>query len=271
MSLPRDFNEVENLQDIIRLEHNKAVKKYFKNQRDNDVSTPKARLKHSCIIKDRDSLNVALMRLWLFEVTVGHAQSLQAPVLLAPDFTRTSLVKYKPQVQLFFKESVTADTYDPDFRPCTGHISFRLMEETSETISRKKAEQLAKNIKTLFTKPLFIWSKGWYYSSYTDSENGYKLQILSKSKNEARRIIEQVLSIQNHVFNSDNFIFKDTEQSFPAIPPTKKIYGKTRKVSRERPKADVRFQHAKLLVFGLANAINLVDASGRLRSVIERV
>lgn len=271
MPLPEGFSEVENLQDLILVEHNKQVREWFKNQQDDDVSTPKARLKHSCIIKDTDSLPVTMARLWLFEFIVGQAKSVQPNVILAPDTTAVNSTKYKPQVQLFFKESVTASTYDPEFRPVTGEISFRLMDETNESISRSKAELLATKIKQIFATPIVVWEKGWFYASYVDVEKGYRLKILSKSQTEAKRIINLVLDIQSHSFDKDKYTFSEHERTFPAVPPTQRIYGRTRKVSRERPRADVKFHWAKLLIFGLANPINLVDASGMLRSVIERV
>lgn len=271
MALPKDFNEVENLQDIVRREHNKAVRQWFKNQADNDVSTPKARLKHSCIIKDDDSLLMSLQRQWLFEVTVGKTQAIQAPVFSAIELDEISEVKYRPQVQLFFQESQTASTYDPSFYPVKGEISFRLMDETSTTMTRTKAEALARKIKQEFTKPLFVWEKGWYYCSYRDLEKGYQLKLLVKSKAEGERVVKQALKIQSHTFDNNHFQFVEHERTYPAVPSTSLIYGRTRKKGRSRPRADVRFRHAKLLIHGLNNAINLVDAGGRLRSVIERV
>lgn len=269
--LPADFNEIENLQDIVRREHNKSVRQWFKNQADDDVSTPKARLKHSCLIKDGDSLLVALQRQWLFEITVGRTQALQAPVYSTVELEETSNVKYKPQIQLFFQESQTASTYDPDYYPVKGEISFRLMEESSSSMSRTKAEVLARKIKQEFATPLFIWEKGWYFCSYRDSERGYKLKVLVKSKAEGERVIRNVLKIQSHTFDNSYFQFVEHERTYSPTPSTDLIYGRSRKLKRVRPRADVRFRHAKLLIYGLNNAINLVDAGGRLRSVIERV
>ncbi len=271
MSLPKDFNEIENLTDIVRLEHNKKVKLWFKKQDDDDVSTPKARLKHSCLIKDDDSIPTAIMRLWLFEFTVGHTQSLQPVLMLAPDRDKVVSMRYKPQIQLFFEENSSASTYDPEYKPVTGEISFRLMDETSETITRAKAEKLALTIKNIFGKPLFIWEKGWFYSTYYDLEKGYRLKVLAKSKIEGQRVIKEILQIQSHTFDKNFYKFNDHEKSFPSVPPTKKIYGKNRKLDRIRPRADVKFKNAKLLLDGLKNPINLVDASGFLRNPIERI
>ncbi|MFM5960095.1 MAG: hypothetical protein ACKOQ2_23555, partial [Dolichospermum sp.] len=55
MQLPQGFNEWENLHDQIIFNHNKLVQSYFKNQGNDDISTPKASLKHACKITDSDS------------------------------------------------------------------------------------------------------------------------------------------------------------------------------------------------------------------------
>ncbi|WP_235526642.1 hypothetical protein [Nostoc piscinale] len=111
MPLPEGFSEWENLQDLVRLEHNKSVRAYFKNQPDEDVSTPKRRLKHTCIMKDDDTATMTLMRMWLFEITCGHAQSLQRPVYGIPwqefQFDRT----FKPQIKLYFLEPYNFSTH----------------------------------------------------------------------------------------------------------------------------------------------------------------
>ncbi|MDZ7969063.1 MAG: hypothetical protein RM368_29615 [Nostoc sp. DedSLP03] len=100
MPLPDNFNEWEFLQDTVRRWHNKTVSQWFKNQEVNDISTPKAALRHACIMKDEDTATMTMMRLWLFEVTAGHTQSLQAPIYGVPVQELQRNVKYKPQVKL---------------------------------------------------------------------------------------------------------------------------------------------------------------------------
>ena len=124
MPLPEGFNEWEHLQDMVKLWHNKQVAKWFKNQPINDISTPKPALRQACTIKDNDTATMTLMRLWLFEVTAGHAQSLQAPIYGTPvgDYQRE--VSYKPQIKLFFRERRDRDMVDR-LSPATGEITFR--------------------------------------------------------------------------------------------------------------------------------------------------
>lgn len=273
MPLPNNFSEWEHLQDTIRREHNKAVRAYFKNQADNDISTPKASLKHACLIKDDDSALIQQQRQWLFEVLVGRLQSTQTPIYGIPVPDSQSLVKFRPQVQLFFRELQTSPTYDPEsyLVPVEGILSFRLMDETSETISRAKAEALARKIKAEFCNPIFVWQKGWYAMTYTDEEKGYKCKIYVKTKAEGERIIRKVLSIQNHAFDESSMQFIEHERTYPANAGTHRVYGRIVKKLRKRPVADISFRKAKLIIWGQPNAINLVSVGGRERSVIERV
>lgn len=271
MPLPQGFSEWENLQDLVRLDHNKAVNTYFKNQQDNDISTPKARLKHTCLIKDEDTAIMTLMRMWLFEVTVGHAQAIQRPVYGIPVQEYESDRKFKPQIKLCFLEPWDKEVHADGTHQREGEITFRLMDETSESINRTKAEQLAKTIKNTFAKPLFVWEKGWYKATYVDDKHGYDLRLFVKNKTEAQKIIKQVLSIQNHTYNKDYFQYIEHERSYPVEPGTHRVYGKLIKKPRQRPRVDVKFRYAQLLIHGRQKAVNLVAVGGRLKNVIEPV
>ncbi|MBD2776226.1 hypothetical protein, partial [Iningainema tapete] len=242
MALPADFNEWTNLRDLVKLEHNKAVKSYFKNQPDDDVSTSKSRLKHSCVIKDNDTVDMLILRMWLFEVTCGHTQAIQRPVYGIPVQEAQSEWKFKPQIKLHFLEAWDKETHEIAGLPqLEGEIGFRLMDESSESITRAKAEILAKKIKQEFASPVFIWEKGWYKATYLDSEKGYDFRLFVKSKVEGERIVKQVLNIQNHTFNKDFFQFVEHDRTYPTNPGTHKVYGKTIKKPIKRRRADVKF------------------------------
>jgi hypothetical protein len=273
MPLPAGFNEFEHLQDLIRLEHNKAVKAYFKNQDDDDISTPKASLKHACLIKDEDTASMTQMRQWLFEITCGHAQALQRPVYGIPWYEIQSERTFKPQVKLYFLEPYNFTIHGDGKTPqAEGEITFRLMDQSSETISRSNAETLARAIKSIFATPPFTWNKGRFKCTYSDKERGYELKLLVTSKTEAERMIRAVLDIRNHSFDRDYLQFIDNDRSYPANPGTHRVYGRNVQRFARRRTADVKFRFAQLLIWGKQNPINLVATSGsRLRSVIERV
>ncbi len=127
------------------------------------------------------------------------------------------------------------------------------------------ATTYANKVKTAFAQPSFVWKKGKELYSYTDWDKGYQLQLLCRNETEARRVVEQVLDIQSHSPNWERLRKNeavDAASSYPTIPGTQTILGKSRKKPRRRPIADVRFQYALLHVHGLPRAITLVDRSG---------
>lgn len=272
MPLPQGFNEFNYLKDLVKKEHNKAVRAWFNNQKDDDLSTPKSGLKHACLIKDNDSGLIIQMRLWLFEFTVGHAQAIQTPVYGVPVQELQSNVKFKPQIKLFFKEDYDKESHDVQkLSRLEGEITFRLVNESSSTISRTEAERFAREIKNAFAKPVFTWEKGWFKCTYLDIEKGYDLRLLVKSKTEGERVVKQVLGIQNHAFERENFQFVDHDKSYPINPGTHRVYGKMLKKPTQRRRADVKFRYAQLLIWGQPNPVNLVSVGGRFKQVIERV
>lgn len=273
MPLPNGFSEWEHLQDLIRLQHNKSVQAYFKNQLDDDVTTPKASLKHGCTIKDTDTAVMTLLRLWLFEVTVGHAAALQRPVYGMPVQEFQSDRKFKPQVKLYFLEPYISNESPRDTLARTeGEITFRLMNESSETIGRADAERLARRVRQVFATPAFVWEKGWYKTTYLDEQRGYDLRLLVKSRAEGERVVRQVLEVQEHPFDRDYFQFVEHDRSYPQNPGTHRVYGRTVPKPARRRRVDVRFKYSQLFIWGMPNPINLVaTADSKLKSVIERV
>jgi hypothetical protein len=198
----------------------------FKNQDDDDISTPKKALKHACKIKDADTATMTMMRMWLFEITVGHAQALQAPIYGIPVQELQSNAKFKPQVKLYFFEPWNQETENSGLPLATGEIGFRLIHETSETITRTYAESLARKIKADFAKPIFTWEKGWYKCTYLDTDRRYDLRLLVKSKAEGVRVVKQVIGIQNHPYDKDFIQFVEHYRSYPLNPGTHRVYGK---------------------------------------------
>lgn len=272
MALPESFSEFEHLQNVVRRVHNRAVRQFFKNQADNDISTPKASLKHACTIKDDDTQALMLQRQWLFEVTAGHAQSLAPEIYGIPVAEYQRDVRFRPQVKLYFKQPrIEIDPNSQGSRQGKGEITFRLMDESSSTITRAKAERLARDIKRELGTPLERWEKGRFKCTYKDVENGYDLRILANSRAEGLRIIKKVIAIQGHSYDEQSFQFIDNNLPIVTNPGTHRVYGRTVKKPIKRPNISVRFLSAQLLIYGKHKPVNLVSHGTRLRSVIEYI
>jgi len=272
MPLPEGFSEWEHLQSVLLQVHNKEVREWFSGQPDDDISTGRARLKHACLLKDDDTAVMTLLRMWLFEVGCLHTQSLQRPVYGMPVQEFQSDRKFKPQIKLYFFEDYNSETYAQGIAPTEGEITFRLMNESSETIGRSDAERLARKIKQVIATPPLVWEKGWYKCTYLDEQRGYDLRLLVKNKAEGERMVHRVLEIQEHPFDRDFFQFVEHDRTYPTNPGTHRVYGRTVKKFVKRRRVDVKFKHAQLFIWGRPNPVNLVATAGsRLQSVIERV
>lgn len=261
MPLPEGFNEFEHLQDLIRREHNKFVREYFKNELDDDISTPRASLKHACLIKDEDTAAMTEMRQWLFEITCRHAQSLQPAIYGIPVSTYHDSIAFYPQVMLYFLEDL--QNVEEGHQPVDAEISFRLMHETSATYTPVKAKALATRIKSALSSGNgFVWKKGREKWIYQDNSKGYDFRLLAWNEAEAKKVIEQVLDIQSHSPDWNLLSVATKKKQYTTVPGTHEVYGKSRRKPRDRPIAFVRFRYAELKLHGLFNDITLIDRTG---------
>lgn len=179
----------------------------------------------------------------------------------------------KPKLVLYFLE-------DSDFRPTgkksttphgrkrdDGVISFRLMNETKETFTKANGKVLGQKIKEVFgTNGGFVWNKGKTYYSYTDWEKGYQLQLLCRSKTEAKRVATATLSIKGDTPDWENLqeVTNDQENSkYPVNPGTEVVMGETINKPVIRPVVDVRFQYAYVKLSKVLEPVTLYDRTGR--------
>lgn len=181
--------------------------------------------------------------------------------------------KFKPQISMHFLENKLPNN---EYAQVTGEISFRLMNEQSETLTESKIKQYASKIKSRFTNAGrgFIWRKGRNLYTYADIPKGYTFKVLALDLNEAQLLVENVLDIQNH--SPDWELMKKNEaiepgERYPTVPKKKVILGQSVRMPRQRPLADVVFQNAFLHVHGLPKPICLVDRTGRIPGAIESV
>ncbi|MEL7143305.1 MAG: hypothetical protein AAGL08_13905 [Cyanobacteria bacterium J06573_11] len=255
----------EHLQSTLRRFYNREVKDWFDDVDidDLDINIPRQSLALACRHLDDDSGIMTLQRQLLFnDIKSRFARAIEST---GETRYRTNVRRrHRPQITLFFLEDL-ADV-EPGFTPVTGRISFRLMNYDSSTITPLIATPYAQRIKSTFALGSgFVWRKGREMFSYSDWNRGYQLQLLCRSKTEARRVVDAVLDIQNDTPDWSNFNTGSNEEpaeAYPTLPANERIFGETRRAPRTRPVADVRFQYADLSVSGLSNPITLVDRSG---------
>lgn len=268
--MPAKYSAWNHLKSVMIPAHNRYVREVFGEE---DVSwsetglTREASLKIACMAQVTDTVNVLVVRLILFYIILGKKNGDGQAWYGIPVSSFQETRKFKPQITLVFYED--SSDIEPGYTPVTGEVSFRLMDETSDTITEAKALHLANRVKTSFGQADgFIWRKGKTMCSYSDWEKGYSLQLRCRNEAEGRRLVEQVLDVQSHTPDWSKFNIKENANpatAYPTVPGQKTIMGQSRKIPRRRPIADCRFKYAKLDVHGIAEPITLFDLSNTRR------
>ncbi|MBE9193251.1 hypothetical protein IQ230_23475 [Gloeocapsopsis crepidinum LEGE 06123] len=180
--------------------------------------------------------------------------------------------RYHPLIILHFRE-------DSDFRPGTnqpkgrgqnrtkGEVSFRLMSETTETISEAELTNLGTRIKQIFgANGGYLWSKGKEMYCYADWSRGYQMQILARSEAQVRDLVTKILSLQNHTpqwkYLTKNKNASEAER-YPVVPQTKLVMGKQVELPERRPNRQVRFRYAEARINPLLKTVILFDRTGK--------
>jgi len=273
MPIAPNFRTWEHLQRIVTTLHNYRVRdfwrenRYDRQDRPNDatIDRPVQNILQATKIVPEDSAVTMILKILLFEIIIGNAARLQPMLYGLPvaNFDEYTL-EQRPQVLLFFEEDLS-DVPD-GYARIQAEINFRLMNETSETITEANAKSLANKIKLVFGSiPTWYYSKGKYIYSYQDRKNGYWLQIYALNKTEGVEVIKKVLSIQNHAYNDE--LLKESSapgKNSTATASTHIVFGKSVKRKRYRPEKKVRFRYAILKIDGFNDPVVLYDPYRRL-------
>jgi len=269
MALPDNFSSAEHLQDVALKLTNKRVKAYFRDVGDEDwepnLDSDRARLRVACTHQEKDSLLETICRLQLFNIEIGSSLEDLAPVYGNPCTTFHDSVEFKPQILLkFFEKSTDAAARNRPRREA--EVSFRLMDEKPETITRADVERYASRIKQLFGSPQpFSFKTGTTKFSYIDEERGYRFIISGDDEAEARKVIERTHEIRNHTPDWDRLTDSQSKANFTTNPGTVTILGQQYKKPIKRAVATVHFRRAELKLHGMKRDVLLVDSLNHAR------
>lgn len=177
--------------------------------------------------------------------------------------------EFHPQITLVFKQTYQEAnpnaTPDPDDikQPTAGEISYRIMNETHETMTPAKALIIAQKLKAKFAIPICEWNKGVLIFTYWDDAKGYRFRIQVANEAVARTLIEMTLDLASETPNWDLLRESKSSASYPVKPNKKTIYGQLKRPPRRRPVETVKFKYAEMHVWGRPHAVTLVDTTGK--------
>jgi hypothetical protein len=176
--------------------------------------------------------------------------------------------RFRPQIRLHFLQdsNFVKGSNEPGYhgrRRVPGRLTWRLMNETSETITKGELTRIGEQIKAIFgANNGYVWQKGKEMYTYAEWDKGYQMQILARSAAQAQDLTTKILSLQGHT-PTWKFMTKtenlEEQARYPETPQTKVILGETVTMPKLRPNVEVRFTHADARVHKLTQPVILFD------------
>jgi hypothetical protein len=150
---------------------------------------------------------------------------------------------------------------DPGYQAVDMECSWRLVNETSQTITKAKLTALANKIKTKFGSGNgYVFRKGRKIISYRNKSQGYEFLIRARELEDGRGLIRDILTMNGDSLEPELLRISEVDDetnAFPANPGTQTILGKRRNKPRKRPVTNVRFKYAYAFIDGIGQPIYL--------------
>lgn len=263
MPEPDNFSSTEQFQDINKKIANKIVREYFKDVtalEDNlDLTTSRQALLKACLHKEDDTLLLTIGRNQLFNQYTTYARD-QIPIVAGSLLDEIDAnVTYKPKITLYFKED--EDDVDPGHKPARMEVSWRLIDETTQTITKAKLTTIANKIRTNFGSGSgYLFKRGRKFVSYSKLSEGYNFRLRARSFAEGKNLIREILLMNSHTLDSEILKMSEVDneaEAFPYNPGTVTLFGKRRSMPRKRPMVNVKFKYAYATVNGWGKPVYL--------------
>jgi hypothetical protein len=263
MPEPDSYSPVEQLQDVNKKVANKIIREYFRDvtalEADLDLTSPRQALLKACLHREDDSLLVSILRNQVFYNYTTFARDQQPLVTgnLLNELSESNT--YRPKITLFFRED--DQDIEPGYQLVDMETSWRLTDETSQTITKAKLTTIANRIKTRFGSGNgYIFRKGRKIVSYRDKSKGYEFLIRSRSLEDGRELIRDILTMNGDSLEAEFLKISEVSnelEAFPQNPGTQVILGKRRSKPRKRPLTNVRFRYAYASISGVTHPVYL--------------
>lgn len=267
MTLPPNFGHWEHLQDMLRRDHNKIIAHYFRDLGESwepEITTNRGALRMACTLDDKDTAIQTLIRLYFFHEVLGYGKKGLGIFYGTPSEQFQEAVEGRPQVFFYFSQDEAS--VPEGQRRVEAEYSFRLMDETSASITPVKALALARSIKEHFLvgNSGMVFTKGKTIYKYYDELKGYRLRLYGNSESDAVDLIKKMVAVREHVYDEKKLVICTPKKASLSNPTAKKkVYGKSLTEQRYRPTANVRFRYSYLYIHGITKPIFLVDTTGR--------
>lgn len=236
--------------------YNSEVTAYFS---DFGTDTEANALKNLCLVQSNDSALIAQQRIRFFREEIQKTH-LKPTIIGQPKSDFDADVKYHPLVSVEFRQALTSvpkGKYPKDAR-----ITWRLMNETSESMTFDKINNAATLVYQKFFQDRFSYNKGKVIGWYISSSDGLNLRLYCLDADEAERVAKYVVQAVGKTWNDDFFKTSNPKRNNLVPPEQITILGKQKDAPSWRPNITVSAYKANINIWGTGNEV--YDLVGRL-------
>lgn len=252
-------SEWEHLQSVLRKVHNKQVTDYFREDiPDDNINTPESALKHACRMKDTDTAAMASCRMMLFSFTINNGRHLHPEVWAVPDFTPDVYNELRPQVIIQFAEKLDDWKSRGSKRRKVVRCSYRLMGETSDTMTQSALKALARKIDAKFPRS-YTFKTGRYKVTYSDKPKGYHLITAPYSPAIGDKLVKDLLELTSTEFESDKRSEGNRRGANYRAPRYVDFQGGRKELPERRQIATTYLDRVEVNLYGQQGNIRIID------------
>lgn len=274
MPVPDNFSPVEQFQDVNKRLWNKLVREYFRDitglENDLDLTTPRQALLKACLHLEDDPLPLTIGRMLLFLNATNWLKNQTSYIFGQVVEQIDESVEYRPKIVLYFRED--EEDAEPGYQPLPLEISFRLMDETSTSITKNKLIAIGNKIKTAFgTGQGYVHRKGRRIAYYNDKLNGCKFQVHCREEQDGKNLIREALSIIDKTIDETKLNYNKIDNeadAFPYNPGFHNVLGKRIEKPRRRVITNVRFRYSYVKLWSKGQPIYLYSRTHALHDVL---
>ena len=204
-------------------------------------------VKQLCLVKSTDSALIAQQRIRFFREQVQKVQN--KPIIIGqPKSNLDADVKYHPEISVYLIQDSQSLTQGAS--PIDARFSWRLMDQTSESITNDILNNWANKIYNAFFNPVFSFAKGKYIGWYISPKDGLHLQLYCLDEATTESVARKIVSSIGKDFSDDLFkITKPKKDNLQQSQATISILGQTKKVPQWRPTANVFAKQAYINIW----------------------
>lgn len=236
--------------------YNREVADWFA---DNDNNEVRLQVRDLLLIGAKDSIQIAQVKMRSFREVVQKSHLKPAIVGISKE-RYDAEYKYKPEIVLYFLQN--KNSLERNETPTDARISFRLLNESSETITITELQNWARKIQSSFFNPIFRFKKGKKIAWYVKPDDGFHLQTYVYDDAEGERVVKEIVQLAGKTWDENYFKVTDPRRSNTTTRSTVRILGKTRTEPKWRPTVFVEASYAYVNIHGEPNPVILVDQTG---------